>query len=122
MTRTRLDILLGAFLSFALILGSTAGVLAKTGQPGLFSMVICTDGGAATVLVDKTGQPVEKAPLFDCGDCPVCTLHSDALTTLSPRVAGLGQAARHLSPEIEDSRHTGLSRPWKRARGPPKEN
>lgn len=122
MTRIWFDILFGILLSVALVMGGTAGAIAKTGQPGLLSMVICADGGTTTVLVDKTGQPVEQAPLFDCGDCPVCTLHSDALTTLSPRVAGLGQAARHLSPEIEDSRHTGLSRPWKRARDPPKGN
>ncbi|WP_111734541.1 DUF2946 family protein [Roseovarius amoyensis] len=122
MIRTRLDILFGMMLSFALILGSTAGVLAKTGQPGLISMVICTDGGATTVLVDKTGQPVEQAPLYDCRDCPVCTLHCDALTALPPHVAEPGQVARHLSPRIEESRHMGISRPWKRARGPPKEN
>lgn len=122
MTRTRLEILLGVLLSFALILGSTAGVLAKTGQPGLISMVICTDGGTTTVVVDKAGQPVEQAPLFDCRDCPVCTLHTDGLTVLPPRVAEPSHAARHLSPRIEDALHTGLSRPWKRARGPPKEN
>ncbi|MBZ0122433.1 MAG: hypothetical protein K8F31_00915 [Roseovarius sp.] len=122
MTRLRFDIPLGILLSVALILGGAMVAAAKTGQPGLTAMTICADGEAATVLVDATGQPVDGSPPVDCGECPVCTLHSDGLTALSARAWGSGQVARQLSPQIEESRHTGLSRPWKRARGPPKEN
>jgi len=122
MTRLQFDIPLGIVLSLALILTGSAGALARTLPPGVAAMVICADGSAATVLVDQSGQPVEPSSLHDCRSCSFCGPHADGLQAVSALLTAPHRIVRSLSPKIQESLHTGLNRPWRRARGPPKEH
>lgn len=72
--------LLGLLLSVCLTLYGPTG-MAKAGSGAVFSMEICADGVAKTVLFDIDGNPVEPAQ-----SCPECLTCCQAISTLTPTI------------------------------------
>lgn len=57
-----------ALLAVALY-GAAAGAMVARGPA--MEMVICSEGGIATVLLDAKGDPVDSSDCFHCPDCLV---------------------------------------------------
>tara|TARA_R110002074_G_scaffold369028_4_gene543629 strand:- start:49 stop:510 length:462 start_codon:yes stop_codon:yes gene_type:complete len=67
--KTACTVLLGLLLSICLTLYGPFGMV-RAGDGAVFSMEICADGIAKTVLFDADGKPVE--PTADCAECLTC--------------------------------------------------
>lgn len=115
--RTVFTFTLGLLLSVCLTLYGSFS-MAGTGGGAEFSMEICADGVAKTVLIDPDGNPVEPA-----ASCPECLDCCQAIGTLVPRnclvnlsFADVEMVLQHLSPQAPSTikRHI-LPAP----RGPP---
>lgn len=69
---------LGLLLSMCLALYGTSG-MARSGGGAVFSMEICADGVAKTVMLDASGTPIEPAE-----NCPECLTCCQAIWSLMP--------------------------------------
>lgn len=76
--RTTFTICFGVLLSVCLSLYGPFGMVQADGG-GVFSMEICADGVAKTVLFDADGNPVEPA-----ANCPECLTCCQAIGSLVP--------------------------------------
>lgn len=102
-------------MALALVLAVSGVVFAMAhGQHnGLFAVVICTEGGSATLLVDADGEPAQPTP--PCPECiaPIAALLPDAPTP-EPRATGAGRLALPRAEAVTDR-----PEPRPRARAPP---
>ena len=102
-----------ALLAVALY-GAASGAAVAKGP--VMEMVICSDGGIATVLLDAKGDPVDPSDCFHCPDCLVLAfgpLAGPAAATTPPPPARL--LARALPADLPTPRNH--LRPL--SRGPP---
>ncbi len=76
--RNALTIFFGLLLAVCLTLYGPVS-MAKAGGGAVFSMEICADGVAKTVLFDADGNPVEPAQ-----SCPECLTCCQAISALAP--------------------------------------
>lgn len=104
---------LSAFLILILVLAGLARAEAQGLMATARGIELCTEAGAATLLVDGSGNPI--APLHDCAAC------------VMPVMAGAGEAAGPLRPSgvarVPTAAGDGLpvpaGLPVPTARGPP---
>lgn len=117
--KTAFTICFGLLLSVCLTLYGPFG-MAKAGGGAVFSMEICADGGAKTVLFDADGNPVEPA-----ASCPECLTCCQAVGALVPE--NCMATLTYTTVEMELRRHSAqITIPNKRhifpaPRGPPAE-
>jgi len=81
-----------ALLAVALY-GAAAGAMVARGPA--MEMVICSEGGIATVLLDAKGDPVDSS---DCFHCPDCLVLAFGLPAAPGPDAGPGRLARAPDP------------------------
>lgn len=88
-------ILLGALLAMCLTLYGTVS-MARAGDGAVFSMEICADGVAKTVLFDADGNPIE--PAQSCPDCLTCC---QAISALPPTIFSALSSVVLLNMEVD---------------------
>ncbi|MBU2867993.1 hypothetical protein [Pacificibacter marinus] len=115
--KTAFTIFFGFLLSFCLTLYGPFG-MAQAGGGAVFSIEICADGGAKTVLFDANGNPVE--PAANCPECLTCCQAIGSLVpendTVSPSFTTVEMLLRQLcAPNPIPSKRHMLPAP----RGPP---
>lgn len=110
-------LILGVLLTVCLTLYGSFG-MASAGNGAVFSMEICADGVAKTVLFDADGNPVE--PAANCPECLICCQVIGSLVPEScpanPSFATIEIPLEHLSAQqpLTKKRHV-----FPAPRGPP---
>lgn len=98
--KTAFTFFIGLLLSVYLTLYGPLS-MAGTGSGAVFSMEICADGIAKTVLFDVDGNPVE--PVASCPECLTCCQATEALVpenwSVSPSLIAVEIVLEHLSPQ-----------------------
>lgn len=113
----RILLVLLAALGFGLAGGPGAHGMAAAHT--LVSMVICSDEGPATILMDVGGGPAE--PAGDCGKCTSCLSHHLAAVTPPGLAVGREFARRKASTRPAPRLRRGRSDRHFQATGPPAE-
>ncbi len=73
-------------MALGLMFDGSARAMALAHGAGTEIMVICAEGGAKTILLSASGEPVEPmGPLHDCGKCPKCNVPTSALVVAPVR-------------------------------------
>lgn len=117
----RCPLLLTALLVLALALGGFSRGMAEgagAARAQMVEMVICTDMGAQTVLIDRNGttRPAEDCDLTFCPDCMQAGALALGLSSPDPlQVRGFGRALRPASHQAPALRRVRLAQ----ARAPP---
>jgi molybdopterin biosynthesis enzyme len=104
---------LSALLVLLMVVTGLGQALAQGRMAGARGVELCTDAGAATVLVDASGNPVAAA--HDCADCLLPVLAAAQAVPAPQRPAAAARTAA--LPAATPRRGTGAPPP--QARGPP---
>ena len=114
-----------ASLALALTLASVVSVMADAAmslaQNGLSTVVICSDEGAETITLDRSGNPVDPPSMPDCSHCPACMLHVTALPVMPAVWSRPGKAPHLLTSQAHAAQRSYATVQWRLARGPPKD-
>ena len=85
-------IVLVILMAVALLLSGMAAATPFAKMPDGTAFVICAEGGSASIILDRDGNPV--APMKDCANCPNC-LAPTALPTIPSRGLPVRHATFH---------------------------
>ena len=114
---TRARPIVSALISLLLVFTSVATAESRATTGPVFSLVICSDGGARTITIDGQGNPVSMA--HGCLDCCLVAFDLPTITpglTHLPRLESRLAILRDLAPQVKPT----PSRPNSRAPPVPK--